>query len=144
MKYLYLVLISIFSFSGQLCAQEIVETAYFAENPELGGEAVIQKSIQTFDKDKTNVTFYIDIASAGYYYANFWLCPSMKEKGVFSDYSVKVNETCIGTISPQKGGWQSIGLKNDHQIFLNKGKNTITIIGEAPVIPNVEHVKIAS
>lgn len=60
MKYLYLVLISIFSFSGQLCAQEIVETAYFAENPELGGDVIIQKAVRSIEKNSTTGSPVLD------------------------------------------------------------------------------------
>jgi len=127
-----------------LFAQGIVETTYFLENPELGGEGTIKKSVQSCENNFAIVTFYVNVDSSGNYFANFWMCPAETKTGEFHQYLIRVNNHNVGTLNPQTFGWQSVGLADNMQIPLIKGENTISVIGLAPAFPNVEHVRVAS
>lgn len=46
-------------------------------------------------------------------------------------------------IRPTKGDWQSITLSKGGEITLSSGLNKISIIGDIPDIPSVEHLKLS-
>lgn len=125
-------------------SQKIVETSYYDNHPELGGEAVIQKSTSETKGDKTFISFEVKVPAAGTYYPAFWLCPARHADVSFAKYAVSVNgRLLIDQISPVRGDWQSIGLSKGGAIYLNSGVNIISVIGSAPDIPSVEHVKLS-
>lgn len=125
-------------------SQKIVETSYYDNHPELGGEAVIQKSTSETKGDKTFVSFEVKVPAAGTYYPAFWLCPARHADGSFAKYAVSVNGRLLtDLISPVRGDWQSIGLSKGGAIYLNSGVNIISVIGSVPDIPSVEHVKLS-
>lgn len=125
-------------------SQKIVETDYFSANPELGGEVVIQKSTTEVKGQTSIVSFEVEAPSSGEYYLNFWLMPTKLSDGSYAKYAVAVNgEELSGRISPTSGDWQSISLANREKVSLQSGKNTVSVIGNAPDVPSVEHIRLS-
>ena len=131
--------------SMQLFAQSITEVDYYSKNPNLGGDAVIKKSTKEIDGDNAIISFEVEVPIAGEYYANFWMFPTTLKDGSLANYAVSVNScTLKDKIVPTVGDWHDATLSGNRKISLNKGVNTIAVIGTIPDIPNVEHVKLSS
>jgi len=136
---LCLLLGSVESFS-----QKTVETDYYTNHPDLGGEVVIKNATSEALGDQTTVSFEVEAQSADKYYLNFWLLPAKLQDGTFARYNVSVNGVILqDEIVPTRGDWQSITLSRGEAIALSKGSNTISIIGAAPDVPCVEHIKLS-
>lgn len=144
MKRFYLFFVCALSICIQMFSQEIVETSYYKSHPDLGGDVVISSSTKAFTNKSTSISFSVIAKTDGDFYTNFWLIPTAKPNGEFFQYKVKVNGFYVGAIKPKVGGWQSISLENNHKIKLQHGTNTISIIGMAPDVPNVEHVRLTT
>jgi hypothetical protein len=126
-------------------SQQMVETKYFSSHNELGGEAIILKSMRRVDGIKAITSFEIEVSQAGRYYISFWLCPPKLNDGTYANYNVTVNDKVVaGKIMPTKGDWQSISLSNGETIELNEGINIVSVIGTLPDIPSVEHIRVSS
>lgn len=124
-------------------AQKIVETSFFKNNPELGGDVVINSSTQEVLGGRSYTTFEVDAPSAGSYYLNAWLMPVQLADGNYSRYDVLVNGVRIsGKIAPASDGWQSIGLSTG-KVTLKKGKNTVSVVANAPEIAQIEHIRLS-
>ena len=131
--------------SMQMVAQTIAEVNYYLNNPDLGGDAVIKKSIQKADGDNAITSFEVEVPVAGEYYANFWMFPTKLKDGTLANYAVSVNGSILkDKIVPTIGDWHDATLLGNRKISLNKGVNTIAIIGAVPDIPNVEHIRLSS
>lgn len=131
--------------SAQVFPQKIVEKGYYLTNPELGGDVVIKEAVKEIFGEKAIVTFAVEAPTAGNYYASFWIFPAKLADGSFAQYAVAVNgETLDDRIAPTVGDWQSATLANNSRLRLNKGSNTVSVIGSIPNIPNVEHVRLSS
>ena len=124
-------------------AQKIEKVNYYNNNPELGGDVIITSSTNEIIEDDSYTSFEIEVESAGEYYLNFWLLPAEYENGSLYTYEVLVNGNNAGTIVPAKGNWQSIGLSNNGKVNLQQGKNTISVITEAPNVVEVEFVRLS-
>lgn len=125
-------------------SQKIEETKYYENHPEIAGEVLINKLTKEVKGQKAYTTFDISVSSSGNYYIFFWLCPSKLTDGSFSKYEVMVNGENIGKISPTIGDWQSITLEDEKNVYLNKGKNTISIIGELEDFPSVDILRMST
>lgn len=124
-------------------AQKIEKVNYYNNNPELGGEVIITSSTNEIIENDSYTSFEIEVESAGEYYLNFWLLPAEYEDGSLYAYEVQVNGYNAGAIVPAKGNWQSIGLSNNGKVNLQQGKNTISVITEAPNVVEVEFVRLS-
>lgn len=132
-------------YSIQSFSQSIVETDYYASHTDLGGDVVINKSTKEVEGNKAIVSFEIEAPTAGEYYVSFWLFPTKLSDGTFAHYDVSANGNLItDKIIPIHGDWQAITLSQGGKISLNKGVNTVSIIGEVPDVPNVEHIRLSS
>jgi len=130
---------------NSLLSQQIVETKYFSNHKELGGDVVLLKSTQKVEDQKSIVSFEIEAPRSGGYYISFWLCPAKLNNGTFASYDVSVNGKNInGKIIPTRGDWHSISLSNGQVIELDEGVNVISVIGTIPDIPSVEHIRMSS
>jgi hypothetical protein len=103
-------------------SQQIVETKYFSNHNELGGDVIILKQFQRVEGTKSITSFEIKSPRSGRYYISFWLCPPKLNDGTFAGYDVSVNDTGVaGKILPNHGDWQSISLSDGEMIELKKG-----------------------
>lgn len=144
MKQIYYLLACAMICSTQIVSQTIVETDYYLNNPDLGGAAVIKKNEVIIDGDNAIISFEVEVPVAGEYYANFWMFPTRLKDGSYYNYAVSVNGSILrDKIIPTIGDWHDITLSGNRKISLNKGINTIAVIGDVPDIPNVEHVKLS-
>lgn len=144
-KIMFIIVGLCFCFSSPAFSQQIVETDYFANHKELGGDAVIKRSIKKVEGVKAITSFEIEASRPGKYYISFWLFPTKLNDGSFVCYDVSVNGKVLSSkISPTYGDWQSISLSNGEMIELNKGINYVSVIGVVPDVPNVEHIKVSS
>lgn len=126
-------------------SQAIVETSYYENHPDLGGDVVIIKSTKEVNGNLAITSFEIEAANAGEYYASFWMFPTKLSDGTFANYRVSVNGSMLlDKIVPIRGGWQSIMFSQKGKIRLNKGVNTVSVIGVIPDIPNVEHIRLSA
>lgn len=131
--------------SMQMFSQTIEEVNYYLNNPDLGGDAVIKKATKEVDGDNAIISFEVEVLVAGEYYANFWMFPTRLNDGSYYNYAVSVNGYVLkDKIVPTIGDWHDATLSGNRKISLNKGINTIAVIGTVPDIPNVEHVKLSS
>lgn len=129
----------------QMVAQTIAEVNYYLNNPDLGGDALIKKSTQKADGDNAITSFEVEVPVAGEYYANFWMFPTKLKDGTLANYAVSVNGSILkDKIVPTIGDWHDATLSGNRKISLNKGVNTIAVIGAVPDIPNVEHIRLSS
>lgn len=63
-------------YSIQSFSQNIVETDYYANHPDLGGDVIINKSTKEIDENKAIVSFEVEAPTAGEYHVRFWLFPT--------------------------------------------------------------------
>lgn len=128
----------------QMVSQTIAEVNYFSNNSDLGGDVVIKKNEIIIEGNNAIISFEVEVPVAGEYYANFWMFPTRLKDGSYYNYSVSVNGCILrDRIEPTIGDWHDITLSGNRKISLNKGINTIAVIGVVPDIPNVEHVKLS-
>ena len=145
MKKLIFIILALCSVTIQCFSQKIIKSSYYSNHPELGGEVIIKQSTTEIVNDKSIISFEVEAPNSGDYYLSFWMLPVKLNDGTYVNYDVSVNGNMQrDKIIPQRGDWQSITLSSKNKIKLNKGTNTISIIGKVPLIPNVEHVRIAS
>ena len=117
-----------FCFCSPAFSQQIVENDYFTSHKELGGDAVIKRSIKKVEGVKAITSFEIEVSRPGKYYVSFWLFPTKLNDGSFVCYDVSVNGMALtNKISPTYGDWQSISLSNGEMIELNKGINYVSV-----------------
>ena len=135
----------LFLCSAMASPQTMVEKNYYSQNPTLGGEVKITESTKSMEGNKAIVTFEVTAPSSDTYYASFWMIPAKLKDGSFAEYSVAVNGNILDShIAFEGNDWQDAPLANNNGITLNKGKNTISVIGRLPCFPNVEHVRLSS
>lgn len=145
MKKVLLILLALCSVTIQCFSQKIIKSSYYSNHPELGGEVIIKQSTTEIVNDKSIISFEVEAKNSGDYYLSFWMLPVKLNDGTYVNYDVSVNgKGQTDKIIPSRGDWQSITLSSKNKVKLNKGTNSISIIGKVPLIPNVEHVKIAS
>lgn len=130
--------------SIQSFSQNIVETDYYANHPDLGGDVVINKSTKEIDGNKAIVSFEVEAPITGEYHVRFWLFPTKLSDGTFANYEVSANGNLLtDKIIPVQGDWQAIALSQGRKIALNKGNNIVSVIGSVPDVPNVEHIRLS-
>lgn len=135
------------SFLSISAVSQQFETEYFKNNKSLGGDVIINSAnIEVTDKNVSK-TFEIDCAETGNYYLSAWLMAPQTPNG-YPEYQVFINGTSYNaSLKPTKDNWQSISLTNKDKatttIPLKKGVNTISIIAEAPEVPNIEFIKLS-
>lgn len=145
MKKLIFIILALCSVTIQCFSQKIIKSSYYSNHPELGGEVIIKQSTTEIVNDKSIISFEVEATNSGDYYLSFWMLPVKLNDGTYVSYDVSVNgKGQTDKIIPSRGDWQSITLSSKNKVKLNKGTNTISIIGKVPLIPNVEHVRIAS
>lgn len=145
MKKLIFIILALCSVTTQCFSQKIIKSSYYSNHPELGGEVIIKQSTTEIVNDKSIISFEVEAPNSGDYYLSFWMLPVKLNDGTYVSYDVSVNgKGQTDKIIPSRGDWQSITLSSKNKVKLNKGTNTISIIGKVPLIPNVEHVRIAS
>ena len=106
MKKEFLLFVCLILLGIQAFPQKVVETNYYSENAELGGEVVIKKSTKEVVGSKTIVTFEVEVPAAKAYHADFWMFPAKLKDGSLAEYSVLVNGNAIGgKIAPTVGDW---------------------------------------
>lgn len=125
-------------------AQSVVQTRYYKNNPELGGDGTIKQATMTAENNITSITFDIDVPQSGKYNLAFWVCPTQLPDGTFASYNVLVNQVNCGKLAFGTGDWQNVAMQGNPQVLFNKGLNKIVIQGNAPDVPNVEHVRLAN
>ena len=107
------------------------------------GALTVSRTAMTSDGNLNYQNFEVQATTAGTHYADFWLCPAHSAKDGYTKYGVYVNGELIGTITPDKSGWQAIRLDGDASIQLKNGQNIISVATKAPKIPYVERICIA-
>lgn len=132
-------------FSSVAHSQNIEESGYYALHPELGGTVTILKSEKSVLGKQGITTFTISAPSEGLYYASFWMLPTKSANGSYKSYRISVNGKNINDIlKPSTDGWQSVSPLHATRLPIKKGENAISIIGNIPDIPAVEHLKLST
>ena len=80
----------------------------------------------------------------GDYYMEFWLIPAEYPDGAYTTFSVFVNDTKVGEITPKTANWQACRVNGNEKVSLYKGINKISIGTLLPEVPNVESVSLAA
>lgn len=141
MQKFYILIVCALFCCANVFSQEIVETNYYKQHPELGGSAVITSQTKSAKGKDTQVSFAV-MATQGDFFANFWVCPTKLSDGSYANYKVSVNGKEVGNLQPTTSDWQYISL--GRSISLSEGENRVTITGIAPDLPNIEHVYFSS
>lgn len=71
-------------------SQQIVETKYFSNHNELGGDVIILKQFQRVEGTKSITSFEIKSPRSGRYYISFWLCPPKLNLAMMSQSMTQV------------------------------------------------------
>ena len=87
--------------------------------------------------------FEVEASEAGEYYTEFWLLPARLSDKSYSTFNVYVNDSYVGDIKPSAGNWQAAHINGHEALNLSKGKNVITVVTPAPLVPEVESIKVA-
>lgn len=145
MKKIVLLTICILACNMQMFSQKIVETNYFENHLDLGGDVVIKNSTQEVVGNKAITSFDVESPKAGDYYVSFWMLPTKLAGGNFASYAISVNgHKLTDKIIPTVGDWQTLTLSKGKAISLNKGINRISVEGVVPDVPNVEHIRLST
>lgn len=137
-------LLILFATTVAAFSQSVESISYYEKNPSLGGDVKILKCTKSITEAQTFTTFEVEAPASGLHYANFWVLGTKKADGTLSVYKVMVNnELQDDVLAPVSNDWQAIGLKKSSKVFLRKGKNTISIVGTAPDVPEVEFVRLS-
>ncbi len=136
-------LLSFLILAGTINAQKIEEVNFFKNNPDLGGEVIIDNSTNEIIDNESYTSFSVRASSDGDYHLNFWLMPAKLKDESYSTYNVLINGQLAGKIVPKKGNWQAIGINNRKTVRLNKGDNIISVVVQMPEVPAVEFVRLA-
>ena len=134
-------------FSASLCFAQSIEKKNLVVNPELGGDVKIKSSSIEIVGDEIIKTFELESFENGFYYLDAWInIPKIGER--FVDYKISINrELSDFSFKPEISNWQSLALTNSNKVAakirLNKGINTVSFIGNLPMAPNVEFVKLS-
>lgn len=89
-------------------------------------------------------TFSINVPQEGAYYCGIWLMPTSFADGRHAQYEVSINGSNVGTITPEKEGWQSIGIDDCPRVNLKKGNNILAVTSNGYEIPEAECVKVGN
>lgn len=125
------------------------ETQFYEKNPQLGGDVVIKSAeIKCYEDEEVAKIFEVESPLNGIFYLDAWLTAPFSEKGL-PEYKVAINDiVSVATLKPQTDSWNGVALtdkdKSRTTIKLKKGINYISIIGERPVVPEVEYIKLSS
>lgn len=123
-------------------SQSMVESRFYENNPQLGGDATIKNAVTSVADNASIVAFNIICQSEGEYYVSFWINSPKLQNGTYTNYDVCVNGVKVKYgINPKVGGWHSETLKET--IHLKSGANVVSVVGEIPDIPSVEHIRIS-
>lgn len=124
--------------------EKIVETKYFKNNPDLGGDVLINKSTKEVAGDKCYTTFEIEAKAGGSYFLSLWASPVLYPDGNYSSFDVYVN----GTKTPEqvkfiKGNWQAFALSE--KVNIEQGINTVAFSSTGKEkIPAVEFIRMST
>ena len=142
MKKFYVLLV-VSLWSALAIGQNIVETKYYENHPELAGDITINQLTREVRGDKAYTSFNITAKESGSYYVNFWVCPSKLTDGSYSAFEVLADGKTIGRISPSAGDWQAISLDGERNINLREGVHTISIVGKPEDFPSVDLLRMS-
>ena len=128
-------------------AQDMEKRSY-ENGSDIGGDVAIKSSNVKVENGEIYKTFEIESLGEGSYYLDAWIIAPFTKEG-YSEYKVAVNDILTGfSLKPQTDGWHSLALtdarKSVTTIRLEKGENTISVIGKGPEVPNIEFVKLSS
>jgi hypothetical protein len=146
MRTFYLLFIGLFVFSSVFAQGS--EKRYFENNPTLGGDVVIKSANVQVVGNEISKIFEIECLESGVYYLDAWIMVPLTQEG-YPEYKIAVNDALsASTFKPQTDNWQSVALtdikKSAATVRLKQGKNSISVIGKGPEIPNVEFIKLSS
>lgn len=95
------------------------------------------------DDEKAYLMFEIDVEDPGSYYTSFWILPIRINDSQFAVYEVFLDGEKIGSITPERHGWQAISMDRKATVELSAGKHYIHV-GVPYYIPlNVERIYFA-
>lgn len=107
------------------------------------GALTVSRTAMTSDGNLNYKHFEVQATTTGTHYAEFWGCPGMFEDGTYTKYDVYVNGQQIGSITPDKSGWQTLSVDGNPALILKEGANVISVATAFPSIPDVETVAVA-
>ena len=123
--------------------EKIVETQYFKNNPDLGGDVVITRSTKEATGDKSRTTFEIEAKAGGSYALSLWASPVLYPDGNYSSFDVYVNGTkTAGQIKFTKGNWQAVTLPE--RVDIEQGINTVAFSTGKEEIPAIEFIRLST
>ena len=73
------------------------------------------------------VMFETEVAQRGEYHLFFRIMPACHEDSIFTKYTVYVDSTEVGTITPHTDTWQNLEIDDRKSISIGEGKHIVTI-----------------
>ncbi|MCD7974025.1 MAG: hypothetical protein LUG18_15420 [Candidatus Azobacteroides sp.] len=125
------------------------QRAFYEKNKDIGGDVVIKDL--TFDGNETYAyaVFEVDAPRSGNYYLSAWIMGGQKYNGTYLTYDILVNGEESGiNAETREGNWQAMEARKKRiggkeTIALQQGINIISFRGHAPVIPNIEFIRLS-
>ena len=114
-------------------------------------EIILNKPQTEFKGDSTYVVFTVNLAQKDTYYVNAWMVSAELDSigsGRFVEYALAVNgEMAPYALTPAKGGWHEATYRTPQTqvpipITLKKGMNTIKLSASAPIVPEIEKLRL--
>lgn len=102
----------------------------------------LPKSMMAAGDNGNSRTFTLRVPHDGSYCCGMWMMPATFSDGSRAKYDVSLNGSSVGSITPQKDGWQSVGMDDGQLLSLKKGDNVLTITSSGGDVPEVECIRL--
>lgn len=122
----------------------VFATHAVAQNANVGKIGIGTNKILLSGMTDYSVRAEISVDEPDDYLLYAWIFGIRKSDGSYFDYEVVVDGHLVGTISPQRGNWQMIGLDEEKTIELKSGCHIIEISSKEHVTPLVEAIKLTA
>ena len=103
---------------------------------------VQEKGIEASGVTGSTVMFTVESAEDCERNAAFWINVPKDGYGMRERYGVYANGVYVGDIRSSEGDWHYEVLADGRKLPLRKGKNSVTVAGSGPFLPDVEHVRV--
>jgi len=123
------------------------ERPFLDNDPERVGDVKIISTNMEVVGDEIYKSFEVECLQDGSYFLDAWICIPVI-KGKYAEYKIAVNGNLQeSTLKPQEASWQSLALTDTKRsaatLKLKKGINKVSVIGDAPMVPAVEFIKLS-
>lgn len=99
------------------------------------------KTMTEVIEGKSYVRLELEVGRSCGYILKFWTLGHRDFDNYYAKYPVYINDEYVGMLDIQKANWHFAGIDGISTVYMNKGVNRISIVGELPNVPNIEFIK---